>query len=189
MREEHNDFPKSVDAHNRSGKAKASEMEHAIRWHIKVSMDKDPALYTQFSERLQRILDEHKEHWDVIVQELNRLRDDMAKGRNKEGQFVPEHVAPFLDLILMHTGTEKTDAKLLKKIAPLSIKVFETCRGYLMIPNIWKKNSECKKWSTELQDELEYCGIDEISTKAAILTTEIINLAKSRKGEVLRANG
>ncbi len=25
-------------------------MEHAIRWHIKVNMDKDPALYTLFKE-------------------------------------------------------------------------------------------------------------------------------------------
>jgi len=51
-------FPKTLEAHNKSGKARASEMEHAIRWHIKVNMDKDPALYTLFNERLQRILDE-----------------------------------------------------------------------------------------------------------------------------------
>ena len=43
-------FPKTLEAHNRSGKARASEMEHAIRWHIKVNMDKDPALYTLFKE-------------------------------------------------------------------------------------------------------------------------------------------
>jgi type I restriction enzyme R subunit len=43
-------FPKTLEAHNKSGKARASEMEHAIRWHIKVNMDKDPALYTLFKE-------------------------------------------------------------------------------------------------------------------------------------------
>ncbi len=43
-------FPKTLEAHNKSGKARASEMEHAIRWHIKVNMDKDPVLYTLFKE-------------------------------------------------------------------------------------------------------------------------------------------
>jgi hypothetical protein len=41
----------------------------------------DPALYTMFNERLQRILDAHKEHWDVIVTELTNLCDDIGKGR------------------------------------------------------------------------------------------------------------
>jgi predicted metal-dependent hydrolase len=43
-------FPKTLGAHNKSGKARASEMEHAIRWHIKVNMDKGPALYILFNE-------------------------------------------------------------------------------------------------------------------------------------------
>jgi len=182
------DFPKSVDAHNRSGKAKASEMEHAIRWHIKVNMDKDPALYTQFSERLQRILDEHKEHWDIIVQELNRLRDDMAKGRSKEGQFVPEHVAPFLELVLMQSGIGKGNSDLIQQMAPVSLKLFGIIRSYLQIPNFWQKPSERRKLESELRDELEYCGIDALSVRAANLTTELINLAKNREAEVLRAN-
>ena len=182
------DFPKSVDAHNHSGKAKASEMEHAIRWHIKVNMDKDPALYTQFSERLQRILDEHKEHWDIIVQELNRLRDDMAKGRSKEGQFVPEHVVPFLELILMQSGIGKDNTGLIQRTASVSLRLFEIIRSYLQVPNFWQKPSERRKLESALRDELEYCGINELSVKAANLTTELINLAKNREAEVIKAN-
>ena len=91
------DFPKVLDAHNKSDKAKASEMEHAIRWHIKVNMDKDPALYTAFNERLQKFMDAHKEHWNLIVTELNKLRDDLGKGRQNESSVVDAPIVPFYD--------------------------------------------------------------------------------------------
>jgi len=105
-------FPKALDVHSRSGKAKASEMEHAIRWYIKVNRDKDPALYTLFNERLQRILDAHKEHWDVMVSELATLRHDIGEGRKEEGGIVPPNVVPFFELLL-HGGIDKTNHEVL----------------------------------------------------------------------------
>lgn len=39
-----------------SDKAKASEMEHALRFHIRKNFDEDPARYTKLSERLDEIL-------------------------------------------------------------------------------------------------------------------------------------
>ncbi len=122
------------------------------------------------------------------MQELNRLRDDMAKGRSKEGQFVPEHVAPFLELILMQSGIGKENSGLIQQTAPVSLKLFEIIRSYLQIPNFWQKPSERRKLESELWDELEYCGIEALSGRAANLTTELINLAKNRVAEVLRAN-
>lgn len=178
------DFPKSVDAHNKSGRAKASEMEHAIRWHIKVNMDKDPSLYTKFNERLQRLLDEHRDHWDIIVTELKKLREEMAAGRKKDNQIVPEQIAPFFDLIMMVDKTNTDKPEIQQKVAGITIKVFEMIRSSLMIPNFWQKPSEMRKLVAEVQDELEYCEIDFIKDKSANLTTELINLAKNRENEV-----
>ena len=39
-----------------SDKAKVSEMEHALRFHIRKNFDEDPARYTKLSERLDEIL-------------------------------------------------------------------------------------------------------------------------------------
>ena len=39
-----NEFRTKVDYLNKTPKSKASEMEHAIRWHIKVNLEKDPTL-------------------------------------------------------------------------------------------------------------------------------------------------
>ena len=50
------EFKSKVDYLNKTPKSKASEMEHAIRWHIKVNLEKDPTLYNHFKDRLETIL-------------------------------------------------------------------------------------------------------------------------------------
>ena len=41
-----------------SPRAKASEMEHALRYHIRKHLDEDPTHYQKLSERLKGILEE-----------------------------------------------------------------------------------------------------------------------------------
>ncbi|MBU4011685.1 MAG: hypothetical protein KJ882_13065, partial [Proteobacteria bacterium] len=176
--------PKTLDAHNKSGKAKASEMEHAIRWHIKVNMGKDPALYTMFNERLQRILDAHKEHWDVIVIELTNLRDDIAKGRKDETSIVPSVVIPFFELLLMDAGIEKTNLEAMKNVGRIAELVYARIKEFILIPNCWQKPDERRQLESAIRDELDYCGIDLLKTKAAKLTAEFISLAEKRESEV-----
>lgn len=180
------DFPKVLDAHNKTSRAKASEMEHAIRWHIKVHMDKDPALYTRFNERLQGILDKHKNHWDVIVTELTKLRDEISAGRSTPDPMVPTHVAPFFDLIVMIGGIDKTDEKILKQTAIITSKIFELIKNGLSVPNFWDKPSERRQLESDIRDELEFSGIKELNENAAIITNELISLAKNRENEVIK---
>ena len=50
-----------------SDKAKASEMEHALRYHIRKNFDEDPARYTKLSERLDDILKNLTGKWDQLA--------------------------------------------------------------------------------------------------------------------------
>jgi len=178
------DFPKSLDAHNKSGKAKASEMEHAIRWHIKVNMDKDPALYTMFNERLQRILDAHREHWDVLVIELTNLRNDIGKGRKDETSIVPSNVIPFFELLVLDAGVERTNLDAMNNVGKIAELVYARIKEFILIPNCWQKPNERRQLESAIRDELDYCGIDAMKTKAAKLTAELISLAEKRETEV-----
>jgi type I restriction enzyme R subunit len=178
------DFPKAVDAQNKSNRAKASEMEHAIRWHIKVNMDKDPALYAAFSERLQKILNAHKEHWDVIVAEMSNLRSDMAKDRKDGESIVPSHVVPFFELIIMESGIDKSNNTLIESVAKIAEMLFARIKEYIMIPNYKQKLSERRQLEGSIMDELDYCGIDLLKKNAAKLTAELISLGEKRESEV-----
>jgi type I restriction enzyme R subunit len=59
-----------------SDKAKASEMEHALRFHIRKNFDEDPARYTKLSERLDDILKNLTGKWDQLSLALEQLLGD-----------------------------------------------------------------------------------------------------------------
>ena len=177
-------FPKTLEAHNKSGKARASEMEHAIRWHIKVNMDKDPALYTLFNERLQRILDAHKEHWDVMVSELANLRADIGEGRKDEASIVHQHATPFFELIVLEAGIDTKNPDTIGSAANIAELLYARIKEFILIPNCWQKCNERRQLESDVRDELDYCGIDAIKVKAAKLTAELISLAEKRESEI-----
>lgn len=63
-------------ARKTSDRAKAADMENALRHHISISFGKDPAKYKSLSDRLEGILTSHHEDWDEIARQLQRLIDD-----------------------------------------------------------------------------------------------------------------
>lgn len=69
------DFQKDVASRTRS-KTKAAEIEHAIRHHLDVELDDDPDpdLQASFAEALARILEEFRDNWNRIYEELEKLR-------------------------------------------------------------------------------------------------------------------
>ena len=105
------EFGKKVDYLNKTPKSKASEMEHAVRWHIKVNLEKDPTLYSRFKDRLESILSAYKENWETIVDELNKLREEMAEGRQEETEGISIVEAPFFDL-LKNSITDENEAEI-----------------------------------------------------------------------------
>jgi type I restriction enzyme R subunit len=84
-------------------KAKAQELEYAILEHIEKHYEEDPEFYERFSDRLKRILEEYRENWEEIVRELEKLREDMKKGREAENTFGldPKKEMPFFGVLKM----------------------------------------------------------------------------------------
>ena len=68
----------------RSPRAQASEIEHAIKHHITVRLDQDPEYYRGLAERLEKILQEHHENWEMLVQLLLGLKDGMEEERQTQ---------------------------------------------------------------------------------------------------------
>jgi type I restriction enzyme, R subunit len=61
-----------------SDKAKASEMEHALKFHIRKNFDEDPARYTKLSERLDDILKSLTGKWDQLALALETLVNEAS---------------------------------------------------------------------------------------------------------------
>lgn len=83
-----------------SPRAKASEMEHAIRHHIRKHLDQDPVHYTKLSERLEAILQQFGENWDQLVLALKDFVEDVEAGRqDAPAGLDPQTQAPFLAVL------------------------------------------------------------------------------------------
>jgi len=67
------DFKDKLDAH-KSDRSKASEIEHAIKHHIKVNLEEDPEYYKTLSDRLKDIIQKNQDKWDQLVQLLLDFR-------------------------------------------------------------------------------------------------------------------
>lgn len=172
------EFQQKVNYLNITPKSKASEMEHAIRWHIKVNLDKDPTLYSRFKDRLETILNAYKENWEEIAKELVKLREDMAEGRKEEIEGISITEAPFFDL-LKNSLSESSEISIAKTKALLHLLMpilIETAT----VRNFWDKAAEQKRVEGLLEDEIHYAMIPGISERSAELTTEILALAKNR---------
>jgi type I restriction enzyme, R subunit len=102
------DFRSKVSA-LRTDRAKASEMEHAVRYHIRKHFDEDPAHYTKLSEKLDQILEALKEQWDQLALALSDLVDQALEGRQVDATGLdPQTEAPFYGLLGQELEAQET---------------------------------------------------------------------------------
>lgn len=177
-----NEFRTKVDYLNKTPKSKASEMEHAIRWHIKVNLEKDPTLYSRFKDRLEKILNSYKENWEEIVRELNSLRDEMAEGRKVETEGISIVEAPFFDLLKANMS-EPSDEQI-NQTKELIHTLIVILKETAAINNFWDKAAERRRIEGMIEDEVRYSGIRELSVKASEITSELMKLAKNRESDL-----
>ena len=79
------DYKEKLSRH-KSSRSKASEIEHAIKHHIKINVEDDPEYYRKLSERLEEIIRRHEEKWDELVQLLLDFRENIESGRREQAE-------------------------------------------------------------------------------------------------------
>ncbi|MCP9783498.1 type I restriction endonuclease subunit R [Cyanobium sp. WKJ7-Wakatipu] len=67
-------------------RAKASEVEHAIKAHLKVKLDDDPEYYQSLALRLEEIIQKCQQKWAELVQQLLLFRDGMEQEKTQQNE-------------------------------------------------------------------------------------------------------
>ncbi|MFY3974811.1 type I restriction endonuclease subunit R [Achromobacter xylosoxidans] len=116
-------------------RAKASEMEHAIRSHIRKHLDEDPVLFRKLSERLSEILKTLADQWDELIAALQKIINEMRAGSSSDDVApadMPEHYLPFLRMLLEAVlGSEPPTDEQLLKIRDLIVELVDMIAGEL----------------------------------------------------------
>jgi type I restriction enzyme R subunit len=165
-------------------RAKASEMEHAIRAHIREHLDQDPVAYRKLSERLRDVLAKLGEQWDELTRELQGLIDEIRTGHvapDERLPDLPEHYGPFLRLMVDTAAGDRaiSDAER-KLLVDLTVEVVDTISAEL-VPNFWRPNRQ------PAQDALN-SRIFALLMASRLMPTPQIEALVDRLMELARAN-
>jgi type I restriction enzyme R subunit len=165
-------------------RAKASEMEHALRAHIREHLDQDPVAFRKLSERLRELLDRLGDQWNELTRALQGLMDEIRSGQVAHDDRLPdlpEHHGPFLRLIVdAAAGSRPLHEGELKLLVDLAVEVVETIAAELT-PNFWRPNRQ------PAQDALN-TRIFELLMASRLLPTPEIEALVDKLMELARAN-
>ena len=123
-----------------SPRARASEMEHAIRFHIREHMDEDPVHYQKLSERLEELLRAHGESWEQLALALKDFLPEVHGGRQRDTSGLdPRTEAPFFAVLeeerKKHQPVDEPGARWL---AELTVRLVALLRTELSVVGFWK---------------------------------------------------
>lgn len=170
-----------------SDRAKASEMEHAIRSHIRRHLDEDPVRFRKLSERLNDILRTLGEQWNEVIAQLQHMVDELRSGGAKDGSVpddVPEHCAPFLRTVLdvVCQGQTPTDAQL-ARLKDITVDLVDLLVQELQSdPKIWTANKRAAQEDLKAQVfefimKLRPPLVDD--TRAGVLSDALLDQARA----------
>ncbi|WP_041082634.1 type I restriction endonuclease subunit R [Thermotoga profunda] len=135
----------------KSPKAKASELEHAIREYIIKHYEEDPELYERFSDVLKRILEDYKENWELQAQELEKLRENTIQGRKLEENYGldPEKEKPFFgvlkQVLFVNTPEENIDKENIDLLVGITKDVIEIITREIKTVDFWENYTKQKR--------------------------------------------
>ena len=172
---------------NKSDRSKASEMEHAIRKHCKIHLEEDPAFYKTLSEKLDAAIQKHKQDWDQLLLELDKIREDAKQGRTEIIEGLKKEEAPFFDLINVIAYDKNTMTESDTGIVKQCVKdMYETFQNTIDIINFWQNAFEVKKLRSSLTKIILLSGNDPLIDHREKIVTELLSLAKTRHEELLQ---
>jgi len=175
-------------------RAKASEMEHAIRSHIRKHVDQDPVLYRKLSERLNDILQTLGEQWDEVISQLRKIIDELRSGQAGAADTpsdLPEHCAPFLRTVLdvVSSGGAPAPAELLR-LKDVTVELVDLLVQELQgNRDIWSphKRAAQEDLNTQLFEHLMRLRPPLVdSDKAGVLADKLMEQARANHDKLVR---
>lgn len=182
------DFLDHVQAHSKGDQAaKASEMEHAIRKHCKIHFDEDPAFYQRLSEKLERLIQEHKDNWKELADEYEKLRKEASEGRTEAMDGLTKEATTFYDYVtqLAFNGAD-VPGEATFRLKKLMTRIVELLQETIDVIDFWKKPVEIKKLRGNIDTEILLADIPALEAKHERLAVEIVKLAEKRHEELVK---
>jgi type I restriction enzyme R subunit len=182
------DFIANVRKHSQgSPEAKASEMEHAIRKHCTIHFDEDPAFYKRLSEKLEKLILEQKNNWEVLAEGYEQIRSEALAGRTGVVEGLSREATTFYDYVVqLAFENGEVPGNHLQRMKRLMAGIVEMLQGTIDIIDFWKKPIEVKRLRGNIDTEILLAEIPELIDKHERIAVEIVKLAEKRHLELVK---
>ncbi|MGM0703348.1 MAG: type I restriction endonuclease subunit R [Pseudomonadota bacterium] len=174
-------------------RAKASEMEHAVRSHVRKHLDEDPVKYGRLSERLEELLQQLDGQWAEQVEALKTLIDQLRDGATGPGEGIPDmpaHAQPFWRELVASAGLEpeQMDAATAQKLLDATEEVVAMIQQEIAIPDFWKPSHipDQERLKQHLFEQLMMGGLVPMD-QAEVVSERLLDLARSNHHKLVNA--
>ena len=150
-------------------RAKAADMENALRHHISISFEKDPAKFKSLSERLEGILVSHHENWEEIARQLQSLIDETMATSSEtsvDHGLEPHTEGPIFGILQMRYRGGDRDTELAK----LAAEIVQHLRGETAVAGFWDNSvgqETARHWIVQQLDSSNLFPFSELDSIAA----------------------
>jgi type I restriction enzyme R subunit len=171
-----------------NSEAKASEMEHAIRKHCTVHHDEDPSFYKRLSEKVDALIEQHHDQWDLLAEKLAELRTEAAQGRQQGEDGMSREATTFYEHIVQvgFAGGPVLpgDKPALKALMESLVELLQDTIGSI---DFWQSPDKQKRLRGEIKAAIGKTNLTHLKTQRERVAVEVMKLAKNRHDELLRA--
>jgi type I restriction enzyme R subunit len=185
------DFQKDIARHGRT-KTKAAEIEHAIRHHLDVELDDDPDLQASFAEALNKILEEFRDNWNKIYEELEKLRRRMADAGKEPtyGLHRKKQMPIFRMLKKELFGDAVLDDDAIAALVSLTQQLFNDVERELRLVGFWESIPARNKLRADVMKTLlqpEFSKLPGLVQNRARIISRLIEIAEKNNDTILYA--
>ena len=150
------EYKEKLSSH-KTDKAKAADIEHAIRNHIRINEADDPEYYRTLSQRLEDIIKEHEERWDQLSLFLLEFRDTIETRRLESAQELglSETEYAFHGILIAELtklqGEDNIDQVTVEKVKTVVRELVEMMDEATEIVDFFQKNDEQRRMKKEIK--------------------------------------
>lgn len=180
------EFEKVLQAQS-SSRARAAQMQYAMRYHIIGFSNQNPLFARKMSEKLEEILQRFKDDWDALERELRKFMDEMRQGdRNDFPDLDPRVQVPFVRLILEAFSEDRQLDNNQRKIAiRATLDIVERIRQEVAKVGFWKNSDHRELLTKQLVRDLDASGVCPTG-KERDIAQKLVALAKENHENLAR---
>ncbi|CAB3741277.1 hypothetical protein LMG22037_06475 [Paraburkholderia phenoliruptrix] len=183
------DFESKVAKRKRT-KTKAAEVEHAIRHHLDVELDDDPELQASFSAALTAILQEFKDNWQKIYDELEKLRSRIIEAANEPTYGLhKKKQMPFFRIFKAEIFDKvELDDDQVGMLVELTQQVFLVVERELKLASFWESIPARNKLRAEIQQILvseAFRSLPKVVANRSQIISRVMEIAEKNNDRIL----